>query len=178
MKNLVSLIFLMLVLMLFVPSASLLAQGGKNEKPCSQPEASQFDFWLGDWNAEWVNSKGEKQTGSNHVVKILGSCVVEENFKAPSIQFEGKSFSVFNSKSGKWLQTWVDNKGGYLDFTGGFEGGKMIFTREFTAKNGSEMMQRMVWYNIENDKFDWNWELSADNGKTWKLNWKIHYTRK
>ena len=172
-------IFLMLfVVHIFMPSGLLFAQNGGKDKPCSQPEASQFDFWVGDWNAEWINAKGETQTGTNHVIKILGSCVVEENFEAPSLQFKGKSFSVYNAKNGKWQQTWVDNNGGYLDFTGGFEDGKMIFTRETTAKDGSEIMQRMVWYNISKEKFDWNWELSPDKGKTWKLNWKIHYTRK
>ena len=33
----------------------------------------------------------------------------------------------------------------------------------------------MVWYNITEKEFDWNWERSIDDGKTWTTNWKINY---
>ena len=39
------------------------------------------------------------------------------------------------------------------------------------------MKYKLTKYNITEDKFDWNWESSKDNGKTWKLNWKLHYSR-
>jgi len=39
-------------------------------------------------------------------------------------------------------------------------------------------MQRMVFSEIRNDSFLWNWESSADNGKTWKNNWKINYKKR
>lgn len=35
----------------------------------------------------------------------------------------------------------------------------------------------MVWYNISKNEIDWNWERSDDEGKTWAVKWKIHYTR-
>jgi hypothetical protein len=36
----------------------------------------------------------------------------------------------------------------------------------------------MVWFNIEADQFDWNWERSDDKGKTWRALWEIKYKRK
>ncbi len=54
----------------------------------------------------------------------------------------------------------------------------MILRRQFTNAAGQEIHQRMIWYNISKDAFDWNWEASTDGGKTWKVNWQIHYTRK
>lgn len=39
-------------------------------------------------------------------------------------------------------------------------------------------MQRMIWYNIEENSLDWNWEKSNDNGMTWKTLWTIHYERR
>lgn len=89
----------------------------------------------------------------------------------------GRSYSVYNPRTGKWHQTWVDNQGGYLDFTGQWKDDRMVLSRSFEAK-GKKIMQRMVWYNISHQKFDWNWERSEDGGKTWKVNWQIHYTRK
>lgn len=72
-------------------------------------EASQFDFWVGAWDASW----GEAQRGVNRVSKRWNSVVVEE----------------FDGKPGM-------------------------------------------------DAFEWNWERSLDAGKTWEVQWQIHYTRR
>lgn len=89
---------------------------------------------------------------------------------------EGMSVSVFSAATGKWHQTWVDNKGGYLDFTGGYADGRMILSRRATIE-GKDVLQRMVWFNITPDSFDWNWERSEDQGATWQTLWPIHYQR-
>ena len=164
------------VVFILIINTSLFSQ---TKSSCSSPEAKQFDFWVGNWKAEWQNKDGSKSEGSNTIKKILGGCVVEENFNGnPGIPLEGKSFSVYNSRSKMWQQTWVDNQGGYLDFTGKYENGKMILSREATLKDGKSILQRMVYYNIEKSKFDWDWEISRDKGKTWELKWRIYYTRK
>ena len=146
----------------------------QNPKPCSVPESKQFDFWIGDWKASWADTA----SGSNSISKILGGCVIYEQFSGSSSSpLVGKSVSVYNSRTGKWHQTWVDNQGGYLDFEGQWEGDKMVLSRTFELK-GKKIMQRMIWFNISADKFDWNWERSDDDGTTWKIVWPIHYTRK
>jgi len=71
----------------------------------------------------------------------------------------------------------VDNNGTYLDFTGKFEDGKMILTREAIVR-GETCKQRMVWYEIQANKFEWNWERSDDSGNTWRVLWQIYYMRK
>jgi hypothetical protein len=43
---------------------------------------------------------------------------------------------------------------------------------------GEACKQRMVWYNIEADQIDWNWERSNDGGTTWRVLWQIHYQKK
>lgn len=148
----------------------------QTQKPCSDPAASQFDFWVGDWNLTWSNQNGETQTGTNKIEKILGGCVIAENFNSDDINFTGKSFSVYSPTKEKWLQTWVDNNGSYLDFEGEMKDDKMILSRSF-IKAEQQTEQRMIFYNISDDSFDWNWERSLDEGKTWELRWKIHYER-
>jgi hypothetical protein len=146
-------------------------------KPCSDPNANQFDFWLGEWQATWKDStqaSGEAHA-TNNISKILGGCVIFEQFNSPALM--GKSHSVYNIRTGKWHQTWVDNQGAYLDFIGEWEGDKMILSRSVEIK-GKKVMQRMVWHNISPEAFDWNWEGSKDTGKTWNVNWQIRYTRK
>jgi hypothetical protein len=164
------------IFFLLICNALLFSQPA--EDPCSSSEADQFDFWLGEWDLEWTDKDGNVQTASNKVEKILGSCVVKENFDASqSIGFIGKSYSVYVPWEKIWKQTWVDNSGGYLDFTGGFENDQMILSR--TAKVGDKVfMQRMIFYDITSDSFMWNWEGSKDEGETWQLQWQLHYKRK
>lgn len=143
------------------------------DNPCSSPEANQFDFWVGDWQATW-----EGGNGNNTITKILNGCVIHEEFKAISgSPLLGISNSVYNSRTNKWQQTWVDNSGSYLDFSGEWKNQKMVLARSF-EKDGQMIFQRMVWYNITENTFDWNWESSKDNGETWQVNWKIDYKRK
>lgn len=131
----------------------------------------QFNFWIGEWDCTWAD--GGRAT--NHVLRILGDNVIQENFSAQDLK--GMSVSCYDAERGLWCQTWVDNSGSYLDFTGGFEGEKMILARDAIVQ-GEACKQRMVWYNIEPDRFDWNWERSDDGGQTWQVKWQIKYTRK
>ena len=43
---------------------------------------------------------------------------------------------------------------------------------------GKPVQLRMVFFNIEADVLDWNWERSEDGGQNWELRWHIHYTRR
>jgi hypothetical protein len=158
-------------------SIAILPQDDGSQKPCSSPEANQFDFWIGEWKVEWQNTDSTKAEGTNVVTSILGSCVIEENFSGkPGVDFMGKSFSVYNPAKRMWQQTWVDDQGGYMVFTGGMENDKMILSRKI-SKDEKGLIQRMIFYNISKDEFDWNWESSENNGVTWTLNWKLHYSR-
>ena len=150
----------------------------------SVPTGRQFDFWLGEWELTWPGEQsglpaGQTGRGTNSVKAILDSAVIEENFVdlAPN-SLRGMSVSVYNQRLGKWQQTWVDNQSSYLDFVGEFKDGKMILARQATTKEGKSVLQRMVWHNITRDALEWNWEASEDGGKTWKVNWQIHYKRK
>ncbi|MGB5895337.1 MAG: DUF1579 family protein [Ignavibacteriaceae bacterium] len=174
MKTLNCFISVIFILYFAIP---ILALDDANQKPCSSPEANQFDFWIGEWKVEWQNTDSTKAEGTNVVTSILGSCVIQENFSGkPGVDFIGKSFSVYNPVKKIWQQTWVDDQGGYMVFTGGMEDEKMILSRKIT-RDENEIIQRMVFYNISKDEFDWNWESSKDIGKTWKLNWKLHYSK-
>ena len=121
------------------------------EPPCSIPEFHQYDFWLGEWDLTW--GEGDSAGSATNIITTeLGGCVIEENFSSSDNEpFIGKSLSVYDVKSGMWKQTWVDNTGAYLDFVGEFKDGKMSFWRT-EQKDGKKIMQRMVYYNIEENK--------------------------
>lgn len=156
----------------------LLKTPGLAQEPCSYPESSQFDFWIGDWQLEWQDSAGHIQSGRNSIRKVYDDCVIHETFTDSVRSYHGMSVSVYNPTTKQWQQTWVDNAGSYLDFVGEFVDGRMILSRHFKTKKALMWYQRMVWYDISDDAFTWNWERSEDQGMTWRVLWKIRYTRR
>lgn len=137
------------------------------------PPENAFDFWIGSWKARWNDSI----KGTNKITKILNDKAVEENFAFNDGTFKGKSWSVYNYNLKEWQQTWVDNTGAYLVFTGGHEGDKVILTMSGQkTKNGKPLLMRMVFFNIKKDSFDWDWQSSED-AKEWKSTWFIRYER-
>ena len=53
-----------------------------------------------------------------------------------------------------------------------------MFVRKFTDPEGNEVFQRMVFKDIEDNSFTWDWESSSDIGENWNLQWRINYKRK
>ena len=172
--------FLRAVLLILLYVSTLFGQSATQPpNPCAAPQQKQFDFWIGEWELSWPGQNaGETGHGTNSIQRILDGCIVQETFSSQETDhLRGTSISVFDTRSGSWKQTWVDNQGGYLDFVGGFKDGQMILQREANV-NGSKTLQRMVWKNISANAFDWSWEASRDGGKSWQVQWPIHYKRK
>jgi len=172
--------YVMLLTLCAAQSSTAGAPAAAQPLPCTEAQQKQFDFWVGEWDLTWPrNIAGEMAQGSNSVKRTLDGCVVQENFSAlDSMPLRGMSVSTFDARSGKWKQTWVDNQGAYLDFVGQFKDGQMTLQRKAMKPDGSRVQQRMIYKNISPNEFDWSWERSLDNGKTWQVLWPIHYKRK
>lgn len=143
-------------------------------------EAELFDFWVGKWDATWDEGNGIIGKGTNEITKKLDDKVIHENFQileGQSKGFKGTSISVFQPKFKRWKQAWADNQGGYYDFTGEFDQNTRIFKTQNTNKSGNKIVARMVFKEIKENSFLWDWESSEDGGKTWKLLWRINYQR-
>jgi len=150
------------------------AQDATQEKaaPCSSPECSQFDFWVGHWAVTANNT----QAGTNRITKILGGCVLMEEWEGAG-NFRGKSFNRFDSATGKWEQFWVDNQGGALKLSGTYADGKMVMSGESVGPNGP-VMDRITWHNKRDGDVRQLWEKSTDGGKSWAVAFDGLYKRK
>jgi len=170
----------LLYLCTFFLAQTSVAMADDPGKPLAPEE--YFDFWLGEWNLHWYQPDSSKSTGYNRVVKILDGRVVQENFVSHSqqqgIPLKGMSLSVYNGRTKKWHQAWADNQGSYLNFIGRLEGDKRIFSTSRSGPDGRLIMYRMVFTDINQDSFTWNWEASEDDGASWQLHWQIFYQRK
>lgn len=134
---------------------------------------SDLDFWLGDWVVEWPGGQG-----TNRVERILDGKVIQESFDGrPAIRLAGRSLSVHDAGCDCWRQTWVDNQGQFMVFSGGpTEDGDFVLSRH-VERDGQTLIQRMVFTDITPGGFLWRWEQSEDGGRSWKLLWPIRYRR-
>ncbi len=97
---------------------------------CDSPESKQLDFWVGDWELAYVD-EGKTKASRNRITRTLDGCAILEEFNgAPGTKLLGRSYSAYDRLTKQWKQTWVDNSGAYLDFTGGIVDGQMAFWRE------------------------------------------------
>ena len=163
----------LIFLALGTPAA--LAQDGDAPKPCSSPEYSQFDFWVGDWN---VTSPDGTQQGTNKVVKMLGGCVVQENWTGAKASV-GQSYNIYSKPRGVWHQTWVDNSGSLLLLDGGIEDGRMVLRGETPARDGKgTVMHEISWTPRESGQVRQHWRISRNRGGEWSDAFVGIYTRK
>ena len=139
-------------------------------EPGLGPDA--LDFWIGDWMVSWPGG-----TGTNRIRRILDDQVIEETFECHDSDGSlfGRSHSVLDQADGRWKQTWVDSSGAYLDFTAVLVDGHISFQR--STADGQHALQRMVWLDVRDDGFRWEWQRSADQGVTWQVMWPLTYRR-
>lgn len=146
------------------------------QPPCSTEEYRQLDFWVGHWDATWVDGNGETQHGSNTITRQLDDCMIQEDFNgAPGGPLIGHSISMYVGRMGHWKQIWMDNQGSFLDFWGGPDEEGFHFTMERRVDEAP--YYRMIFRDITEDSFEWHWQSSQDAGETWSDNWHISYTR-
>lgn len=141
--------------------------------PCrNRPEFRQFDFWIGEWLPKNVQGV---TVGTSSIQLILSSCIIFENWETPVSA--GKSFNVYDTRDGKWHQTWVDNKGLITHYVGGLVDGKMVLDSD-SIQNGTKTTARMTFSKLENGDVRQHGESSTDGGKTWTTTFDFTYVRK
>lgn len=168
------------MLRLFLLSLFVAAPAVAQAPPsCDTPAHDRLDFWTGTWDLSWTAGPDSTATGTNTITRAYDGCVIEERFVDPG-GYEGMSVSVLDRRAGQWRQTWTDNQGGYLLFTGREtpDGGFEFRTAPFQNPQGQTQVSRMTWLNVTPDGFDWHWQRSLDDGTSWTDMWVIHYTRR
>lgn len=145
---------------------------------------NMMDFWVGEWSLTWNKIDSSEYRATNTIEKVLNDRVIYEHFKivsGPQKGYIGKSWSVFDYNTKEWKQTWVDNHGAYLDFSGRLLGDSVIFEREKQLEKGKVRQQRMVFHDIQKNSFIWRWqhrdEQEKDSFEAWVHDWVILYER-
>ena len=141
------------------------AQDEDKPCPCCGEEYSQFDFWAGDWNA--YGPKGNL-VGTNNIAFIQDHCILQENWVSQGGPFTGTSYNYYDAVTKQWSQLWLDNFGGNLKLTGGFENGSMVLKSDPDPQpEGGSNLNRITWTPNEDGSVRQHWEVSRDYGATW-----------
>jgi hypothetical protein len=147
--------------------------------PCSDPKYHQFDFWLGEWNVTRAGSKPNAPPAKSKISRLLDQCVIFEEYQSADGKYSGKSFNMFDSAGNEWRQFWVDDQGGYLDFTGHFQNdGALHFVSNSKGSDGKVTITRMTFSKLPGDKVHQYIDQSTDDGKTWTLYFDGIYVRR
>ncbi|MEP7029175.1 MAG: tetratricopeptide repeat protein [Candidatus Eisenbacteria bacterium] len=158
--------------------AGIRERAKRNATPCEYaPESRQFDFWIGDWEVR-DNRGGQVVVGASHVEKILGGCVIFENWSG-GLGGSGKSFNAWNPELRCWQQNWMDDSGSVSNFTDGHSNdGRLVFVAEKLGADGKPFRNRLSFFDLGPDQVRQFSEQSTDGGATWTVVYDFNYLRR
>ncbi|MBI4748107.1 MAG: fibronectin type III domain-containing protein [Acidobacteria bacterium] len=148
------------------------AQVEESTRTSLAPEVRQFDFFIGKWKVT---------TGSATVVSSVstfgvGGIAMLETYN-PGGEYQATSVTVYNSKTRKWTQNWLDSDGLLLELSGELQNGMMVLTGDYIGSQGQPTQARLTYFNISRTEFDQTFEISTDTGATWSRTYSAHYVK-
>jgi len=95
----------------------------------------------------------------------------------PSVFF-GMTLRLFDRTTQRWSIWWASNRKGGLEppVVGNFNDGIGRFEGD-DVHAGRPVRVRFVWSDTGPDRAHWEQAFSADGGRTWETNWRMHFTR-
>ncbi|MGD8496138.1 MAG: hypothetical protein PVF05_08075 [Gemmatimonadales bacterium] len=174
-----------------VLAASPAALAQHRDDWCPEPEARQFDFWLGEWDVQNHNRppNGDRwfETGraTDRVYTVLGGCAVVEHWRGYAFPQAGHivGFSVraWNPAAESWEAALLWPIGPNASFgtpSGGADGDDLVLRNQFEGSDGSTVLSRLLFTDIDDDAFTWMNGISHDGGDTWQASWRMDFTRR
>lgn len=156
---------------------------------CGEPEARQFDFWLGQWSV--LNRNRAADSGSWHdtgratdlVHSVAEGCAIVEHWRGDAYgQFViGFSVRAWDARARVWNLVLLWPASGDLSFArleGAFRHGRgEFFGRSITAA-GDSVLTRFTFSDVRPDALRWENGSSSDGGRSWSSNWIMEFTRR
>lgn len=153
-----------------------------------EPVYRQFDFWIGEWDANWrpreedgLDHVAEGRHTHQYVMPVLdGRAIMElampRDLDPETAQGRGFSIRYFNEGAGRWVmaQHWPgpQNDGvAFLDqLTGEDHFGRIqVYGTDLqrTSADGAPQIRRYTFSDIREDAFRWDGANTVDRGNTW-----------
>jgi hypothetical protein len=120
--------------------------------------------------------KGGPVVAHSLIEKLYDGCAIRENWM-PLKASGGGSLNNYDAAAGTWHQTWIDNSGTRVEFTGGMEGDAMVLTGNWPGvANGKDGLVRMTYTREPNGAVRQKGDVTTDNGKTWAPSFDFLYS--
>jgi hypothetical protein len=150
---------------------------------------TDFDFVLGDWIVkhrrlkerlagcqDWLEFDGAMSTR-----KILGGFGnLEDNILyLPGEEVRAIALRSYDPHNKTWSIWWLDGRfPDRLDVpvVGSFQNGVGTFFAEDTFGD-TPVTVRFTWRRVSPDELHWDQAFSADEGKSWEINWTMNFRR-
>ncbi len=132
---------------------------------------SDFDYLLGDWEFKAESRDYGKFGGRWSAVRLDTGQILDEYRVTGN---NGETFYVtstvraYNAAADRWELISMDGGGGLQDFgTGQRVNSEMHIEQKFGTASGKPITLRIIYYNIQPDRFSWSADRSTDGGQTW-----------
>jgi tetratricopeptide (TPR) repeat protein len=156
--------------------AKLLEQMDAALHPCEHDARYRtFDFWVGEWEVRPTGQANAKPQHSS-IQRILGGCVIFENYTYEGGLYEGKGFNIFDVNSGKWHQTYVDSTGTFHQWDGEVRDNVMYYIGANLTSEGGRSWDKITYFKLDNGHVRHLSQRSKDGGKTWDTYFDGDYT--
>ena len=135
-------------------------------KGCTDPEARQFDFWVGYWDV--YPSGKDTKVAHSLIERLYMGCGIRENWM-PLRAGGGGSLNSYVPKEKAWRQTWIDSSGAHVEFKGGLHDRSMVLEGFWagSAPGGKDGITRMTYTPNPDGSVRQHGQVSIDKGKTW-----------
>lgn len=144
----------------------------------NKPEHQQFEFLIGDWDVDVTRLNPDGSTQLQHKAVwtaqyLNDKRMIMDDFKALSPTGQPVSSFVtlrtFSEITKRWQMAGL---AAFLPSTtsewyGEVEGDDMVLTAKGTMPDGKPVVNRIHFYNIQTDSFEWQSEMSFDDGEHW-----------
>jgi hypothetical protein len=145
---------------------------------------ADFDFLIGEWNVtnEFLKERlagcteWETFPATSRVEKVMDGCANLDQMWIPARGFTGMTLRLYDPMTKLWSIYWSDTKSFRLfpPTIGRFENGRGEFFGD-DVEAGQAVRVRFHWTGGESPR--WEQAMSADDGKTWELNWVMRFER-
>jgi len=160
---------------------------------CQPPAATRdgqhdFDFEFGRWTAK-LSRRLRPLTGSEEWAAYEGSSVVhplwqgksnvgELDVKGSAGRIEGLTLRLYDPSTRLWTIRFANSRDGELTpgLVGGFSDGRGEF-RDQETLDGRPICVRFVFSEVTRETFRFEQAFSADEGRTWEVNWVSTFAR-
>ena len=153
--------------------------------PGRAPEAGQFDFLVGDFDADHWLLRGENElrwrSRSTAVHALGGHAILEFDWHDldPSLPDAATTIlRVYNRSMRRWENLFLTNRSQTPLYFGGVQEGDQLVLHPFDAQTAANPLSQWIFFEMKKDTYRWKGLQSVDRGSTWNATWTIDFKRR